>query len=198
MNEAVTMHWKRAGRSLFHYVAFSCPSRVKCKPLIKSTLQSQCVCLKSLLKIMPFIQYCYWVFAVIYKVFSILLLRQWGEINSWWKLFIVNALFSGLGQGKEPTTPKISEVMLGEDSTSSHFSWPFSLSFPISSPAGQSSTSNLSLFHRYCFWLLPCFWKIFGDFYFALCICCALMLQGALELLALPCTATDAGRPHIF
>lgn len=147
---------------------------------------------------MPFVQSCYWVSAVINKVFSILLLRKWGEINSLWKLFIISAVFCGLGQGKEPTTPKISEVMLWGHSTSSHFSWPFSLSLPISSAFALSSMSNLFLFHQYCFWLLPCFWKSFGDLYFAPCICCALILQGAVELLTLPCIVTDAGTPNIF
>lgn len=58
-------------------------------------------------------------------------------------MFIVNAVFWGLGWEKEWKTPEISEVMLQRDKVSSHFSSPFLLSLPVSSPVAPSSTCSL-------------------------------------------------------
>lgn len=62
------------------------------------------LCLKSLLKMLLSVQYCNWVTAVIYKVFSIFPLRQWKKLQfvEVYCQFIALSSTRGLRQGEMP------------------------------------------------------------------------------------------------
>lgn len=75
-----------------------------------------------------------------------------------------NDVFWGVGWEKEPTTSKISEVMLQRDNLSFHFLSPFLLQ--LNHPASIVQVMGwekhvLSFSHQYCTCLWPCFWKSF-------------------------------------
>lgn len=120
-------------------------------------------------------------------------------------MFIVNAVFLGLGANK-PWDLR-GNVMEGQCKLSLFltflaFSPRFFSSFTSQrmwsmSGAGRNASCVLlpSILHLPLALLLKVLWGL--SLNFALCVCYALILQAAVELLTLPCTDMEAGRPHV-
>lgn len=131
---------------------------------------------------MPFIQY---------SEFYVLLFGQSGEVDR----CHCQCCALGLGRENERAASVVWEVMLWGHHISSHFS-AFSLTLHISSSSMCSLCQSLEeILHPSP--ILSAYGSAFGSPLFALCICYAYVLWGAIELLALLCTTTEAARPHL-
>ena len=140
-------------------------------------------------------------------IFSILPLSWWGEINSQQKSSS-QCCFLGIGLGEGANNPRDPRGNVAEGQRKLSLPLTFLLSLCVPSPVVPSSTCSLcqgrsnascllhpSILHLPLAPLMKVLWGL--SLYFALRVCSALILQGAIELPTFVYTATDAGRPRI-